>query len=77
MAEVITVGEKGQIVIPKQLRDEFHISKGTKLLITEDKDKILVKPIKLDEDHILMLLSESSLKKLWDNDYDRRWDDVL
>ncbi len=77
MAEVITMGEKGQIVIPKQLRDEFHIGKGAKLLITEEKDKILIKPVRLEEDHILMLLSEISLKKVWNNEYDKRWDDVL
>ena len=77
MTEVITVGEKGQIVIPKKIREEFKISKGTKLIVSEDKDKISIKPVKLDEKHILMLLSESSLKKTWDNPYDERWDDVL
>jgi len=77
MTEVITVGEKGQIVIPKKLRDEFHINKGTKLLLSEEKDKIVIKPVTLEEDHVLLLLSEISLKKVWDNKYDQRWDDVL
>ena len=77
MTDVITVGEKGQIVIPKSIREEFKINKGTKLLISEDKEKITIKPVKLSEKHILMLLSETSLKKAWDNAYDERWDDVL
>ena len=77
MTELVTVGEKGQIVIPKKIREEFNIAKGTKMLIKEDNDKIIIKPIKLDEKHILMLLSESSLKKTWNNRYDERWDDVL
>ena len=77
MPEVVTVGEKGQIVIPKKMRKELKIEKGTKLIISEDKDKITIKPVKLDEKHILMLLSETSLKKTWDNPYDERWDDVL
>ncbi len=77
MAEVVTIGEKGQIVIPKKIRDDFKLDKGTKLLITEDKEKITIKPIKLDEKHLFMLLSEKSLKKTWDNSYDDRWDDVL
>lgn len=77
MTELVTVGEKGQIVIPKKIRSEFKIEKGTKLLISDDRDKITIKPVKLDEKHILMLLSESSLKKTWDNPYDERWDDVL
>ena len=77
MAEVITVGEKGQIVIPKKIRDLFNLSKGTKLIVSEDKDKITIKPVKLNEKHLFMLLSETSLKKTWDNPYDERWDDVL
>ena len=77
MTEIITVGEKGQIVIPKKMRDELKIIKGTKLIVTEDKDKISIKPIKVDERHLLMLLSETSLKKTWNNKYDERWDDVL
>ena len=77
MTEVITVGEKGQIVIPKKIREYLKIAKGTKLIVSEDKDKITIKPVKLDEKHMLMLLSESSLKKTWDNPYDERWDDVL
>jgi len=77
MTELVTVGEKGQIVIPKKIREFLKIGKGTKLLISEDKDKITIKPIKLNEKHLLMLLSETSLKKTWDNPYDERWDDVL
>jgi len=77
MTELITVGEKGQIVIPKKIREDFKIIKGTKIIVSEDKGKIIIKPVKLDEKHILMLLSESSLKKTWDNPYDERWDDVL
>ncbi len=77
MTEIVTVGEKGQIVIPKKFRDEFKIEKGTKLLVNEQNDKIILKPAKLDESQLLMLLSETSLKKTWDNKYDQRWDDVL
>ncbi len=77
MAEVITVGEKGQIVIPKKMREDFKLNKGTKLLVSEEKDKIVVKPITVDEDHFWMLVGELSLRKTWDNPYDERWDDVL
>ena len=77
MTELVTVGEKGQIVIPKKMRDDLKIEKGTKLLISEDKDKIIIKPVKMSEKHLLMLLSETSLKKTWQNPYDERWDDVL
>ena len=33
-----TVGEKGQIVIPKQARDIFQIKPGDTLLLLGDKD---------------------------------------
>ncbi len=77
MTEVVTVGEKGQVVIPKRMRDDFNIEKGTKLLIIEEKEVITLKPIQLNETQMLMLLSESSLRKTWDNKYDDRWDDVF
>ena len=77
MTELVTVGEKGQIVIPKKIREFFKIGKGTKLLLSEDKEKITIKPIRMNEKHLLMLLSEPSLKKTWDNPYDERWDDVF
>jgi len=33
---VVTVGERGQIVIPKEARDHFNIKPGDKLLVTGD-----------------------------------------
>ena len=36
---VCRVGEKGQIVIPKQARDVFQISAGDSLLLVGDKEK--------------------------------------
>ncbi len=77
MTEIITVGEKGQVVIPKKFRDELKLVKGTKLLVVEEKDKITLKPVRLEDKHALLLLSEASLRNVWDNKHDQRWDDVL
>jgi AbrB family looped-hinge helix DNA binding protein len=77
MTELVTLGEKGQIVIPKKMRDDLKIGEGTKLLVSGDKDKITIKPVKMSEHHLLMLLSETSLKRAWQNPYDERWDDVF
>ena len=77
MPELVTLGEKGQIVIPKRVRDDFNLGKGARLLLSEEKEKIILKPVTMDEKHLFLLLSESSLKKVWDNKYDKRWDDVL
>ena len=41
-----TVGEKGQIVIPKQARDLFNIKPGDTLLILGDEDRGLAIPNK-------------------------------
>ena len=38
---------------------------------------IFVKTEESDENHDLMLLSETALKKAWDNPHDEKWDDVL
>ena len=35
----VKVSEKGQIVIPKQARDEFNIKEGDTLLLLGDKSK--------------------------------------
>ena len=45
-AWTVTVGEKGQIVIPKQAREVFDIKPGDTLLILGDKNKGLAIPPK-------------------------------
>ncbi|MGL5314840.1 MAG: AbrB/MazE/SpoVT family DNA-binding domain-containing protein [Peptostreptococcaceae bacterium] len=35
----VVVGERGQIVIPKEARDVFHIKAGDKLLVLGDEDR--------------------------------------
>ena len=64
-------------IIPKKMRVDLEIKKGTRLLINEERDRIIIRPVTVDEKHLMMLLSETSLKKVWDNPYDERWDDVL
>lgn len=45
-AWTVTVGEKGQIVIPKQARDVFKINPGDTLVILGDENKGLAIPPK-------------------------------
>ena len=42
----MTVGEKGQIVIPKQAREVFDIHPGDSLIIPGDESKGLTMPLK-------------------------------
>lgn len=43
-AWTVTVGEKGQIVIPKQARELFHIQPGDTLIVLGDEEKGLAIP---------------------------------
>ncbi len=45
-AWTVTVGEKGQIVIPKQARELFCIRPGDTLIVLGDEDKGLAIPPK-------------------------------
>ncbi len=45
-AWTVTVGEKGQIVIPKQAREVFGIKPGDSLLLLGDADRGLAIPPK-------------------------------
>jgi AbrB family looped-hinge helix DNA binding protein len=49
MLKVRQLGEKGQIVIPKDIREYFGLKKGSSLSIEVDDEKIIIKP-KTDED---------------------------
>ena len=42
----VTVGSKGQIVIPKEAREAFHIQPGDTLLLLGDMDRGLAIPRK-------------------------------
>lgn len=45
-AWTVTVGEKGQIVIPKQARDIFNIKSGDTLILLGDEEKGIAIPPK-------------------------------
>lgn len=36
---------KGQVVIPRRLRKEFHIEEGTRAIVTATPEGILLKPV--------------------------------
>ena len=45
-AEVTAVSSKGQVVLPKAIRDSLSLVSGTKLMVLNDGDSILLKPIR-------------------------------
>ena len=40
------VSERGQVVIPKKIRDELHVQKGDELEVETRGDAIVLKPIR-------------------------------
>ncbi len=84
MEEIRTVkiSDKGQISIPKDIREELKLKEGETLILITDGERIvlekkdrLMKKLKLGGGKETMLMSEHVLKKDWDNKYDERWNE--
>ena len=75
-AKIVKITDKGQISIPIAMQKSLDVKKGDNLIMIENKNAIILK--KLEENEILgwMKLAGPVFKKLWDNKYDKRWDDV-
>ena len=76
-----TMTEKGQIVIPKEIRELNMLKEGEKVAVLAYEDRIEIRPLKylkkLDkskEGIITALLSEKSLAKDWLSEQeDKAW----
>ena len=53
-----TVGEKGQIVIPKQARDVFNIKPGDTILLLGDEKRGIAIPLKGALAHLMEIAFE-------------------
>ncbi|OGL41361.1 MAG: hypothetical protein A2149_00585 [Candidatus Schekmanbacteria bacterium RBG_16_38_11] len=42
---IVKTTEKGQVVIPAEIRKRYHITKGTKVIILDKDGQIILKPI--------------------------------
>lgn len=47
MSEIITMSSKGQIVVPKDLREELGIDRGANFVIFGKDDTLVLKKVKL------------------------------
>ena len=77
--ETIRVSSKGQITLPKRMRDEQHIGEGDTLVVVADKKKIMItKPERpeSDDEKAYMTMASKSMKSLWDNPEDDIWNSV-
>ena len=59
ITEVTSVSSKGQVVLPKTVRDALSLDTGSKLIVLTDGDNILLKPIAMPN----MAEFESLMKK--------------
>ena len=67
IAEVTSVSSKGQVVLPKSVREALTLNPGSKLIVISDGTNILLKPIDipdLSEFESLMEESKNWAKKV-------------
>ena len=76
--EIIKTSSRGQIVIPDHIRKRHKIKEGTRLVLFEQGDKIILekeekvkKILKRGlDDRGWGILSETGLREVWDNEKD-------
>ena len=81
--KTVKVSDKGQIAIPRDIRDNIGIERGDELVLFQIGGKILIEKSKIvaekmEEDFSdLLKFSEESLKEVWDNKEDDIWNTYL
>lgn len=61
--ETVKVSSKGQVVIPKSLRESHHIDAGTELIITAVGEELRLKPVKAGRQATLKQVAGVLLRK--------------
>ena len=78
----VKLSSKGQIVIPKEVRERLRLEWDPDLILKEEGDALVlrrkkdVERILQDQFYPLLRASERRLAELWDNPEDDVWDDV-
>lgn len=71
--EISKVGERGQIVIPQEFREELHIKKGEKFLVVRSDNKLIFQQMRklksktleqLREDLVDLKIAEDRFKEI-------------
>ena len=81
--KIISVSDKGQITIPREIQLLLEIKKGDKLaLVTKNKKLLIQKSANIekiveDDFEDIVRYSENSLEKLWNNESDEIWSQYL
>jgi AbrB family looped-hinge helix DNA binding protein len=71
--EITKLGERGQIVIPLEFREELHLRKGEKFIVARSDNKIILQQMsklkaktieQLREDFVDMKIAEDRLEEI-------------
>ncbi len=83
LIKTIRVSEKGQIAIPREIRENLNINQGDELVVIQNGGRLLIEKSlniskKMTEDFKdLLHYTENSLKEVWDNPEDEIWNQYL
>ena len=59
----VTLGDRGQIVIPKPVRDKFNLAGGSRLvLLSDDSEGLALIPVEWFEERMKTMLAFASIK---------------
>jgi len=79
---IVHVSSKGQIVIPKEIRERHKIGRDTDLVLQESEDALVLRK-KVDIDRILrdqfrplLEAAERNLAEIWENPEDDVWNEA-
>ena len=83
MSDIITatVSEKGQLVIPKSIREKMKLKKGDTFIVAFDENRLLLEKSsrvkkKIKDDFSDLVKASETSTGFWDNKYDEVWDHV-
>ncbi|ACR41441.1 AbrB/MazE/SpoVT family DNA-binding domain-containing protein [Saccharolobus islandicus] len=62
MGYIVTVDERGRIVIPKDIRDKLNLKEGSKVEINLDNGRIIISVKKITIDNIYGIAGKESVK---------------
>lgn len=62
LTEVTAMSSRGQVVLPKVIRDAMSLIPGSRLMVFSDGDNILLKPIKTPDMNEFNALMENAAK---------------
>ena len=81
--KTVKVSEKGQIAIPREIREKTGIKRGDELIVVQEGNRIMIERTTQTSERIkddfsdLIRFSESSLRDVWDNESDEIWNKYI